>query len=53
MEEKFPKGFDKLGLLDEPVLTLLLEKLPISREEWLSVIPQDVRQEIDGKQASN
>ena len=42
-----------MGLLDEPVLTLWLEKLPISRAEWLRVIPQDVRREIDGKQASN
>ena len=52
-EEKTPKALDKMGLTDEPVPPWLLEKLPVSRQERLKVIPQDVRQEIDGKQAGN
>ena len=42
-----------MGLTDEPVPSLQLEKLPVSREEVQRVILQDVRQEMDGKRASN
>ena len=50
-EKEFPKDSGKIGLLDEPVLALIMEKLPISREEWTMEIPLDIRQEIDGRQA--
>ena len=42
-----------MGLTDEPVPPLLLEKIPVSHEEWQKVNPQIVRQERDGKQAGN